>query len=170
MQNYINFFISNYFYIFTVKMTKTIAIGADHGGFKLKEELKKYFKKKGIKFKDLGAHTYEKTDDFPDIAFKVSEYVTKHKTKGILICTAGIGMSIAANKYPGIRAAKANTIQEAIMSRRDNDSNILCLGTKTNTGIVKRMISAYLNEKFHGGRHARRMQKIRMIEQYHKIT
>ena len=142
-------------------MAKTIAIGADHAGFKLKEELKRFLDKQGIKHIDLGAYGYDKGDDYPDFAQKVGKYVAKNNTKGILICGTGFGMSIAANKIKGVRAVAPDSVKDAKLTRQHNDANILCLyGWGAERPLIKRIVKAWLNEKFEGGRHRRRVKKI----------
>lgn len=146
-------------------MAKTIAIGADHAGYKLKEELKRYLDRIGVAYIDLGAYGYDKTDDYPDFARKVSKYTAKNNTKGILVCGTGFGMCIAANKVRGIRAVSVDTVRDAKLSRRHNDSNVLCLyGWGAERLLIKKIVKAWLNEKFEGGRHRRRINKIKKME------
>ncbi len=144
-----------------------IYIGADHAGFKLKEYLKKYLKSKKIKFEDFGTYTDKILDDFPDFAVKVAKKVSKDKnSKGILICGTGTGMVMAANRIKGIRAALAYDKYSAVMSRRDNDANILCLrGRKINFENEKRIVNYWLNSKFSNiDRYKRRIKKIAKIK------
>jgi len=139
---------------------KTIAIGADHGGFELKEFLKLHLKKRGIAVTDYGTNSRESTD-YPDYAHAVAQSVADRQNEfGILICTTGVGMSIAANKVPGIRAALIVDPHTAEMSRRHNNANVLCMGAEgadANSSI--RIVDAFLNSPFEGGRHERRVKK-----------
>ncbi len=139
----------------------TVAIGADHGGFELKETLKKYLGSRGLSFIDFGTHSKESTD-YPDYAQQVAESVAAHKAEyGLLVCTTGIGMSITANKTPGIRAAMVSEPQAADLTRRHNDANVLCLSGKfTPPEEAKRILDVFLNTKFEGGRHERRVNKM----------
>jgi RpiB/LacA/LacB family sugar-phosphate isomerase len=137
------------------------AIGSDHGGFDLKEALKQHLQKRGVTLQDFGTKNKESVD-YPDFAQTVAEAVSAGRTEfGILICTTGIGMSISANKYAGIRAALVDSEELAAISRRHNDANILCLGGKYITpelGI--KIVDAFLAAEFEGGRHERRLEKI----------
>ena len=142
-----------------------IAIGSDHGGFELKEYLKKYLDKKGVKYKDFGTFSTESCD-YPDFGSKVGAAVGYGDfEKGLLICTTGIGMSIVANKYCGVRAALCYNVDSAKYSRGHNDSNILVLGAKyVKKGLAKKILAAFLETDFEAGRHERRVNKIRNIE------
>ena len=139
-----------------------IAIGADHGGFILKEEIRKHLLKKGISVKDFGTFS-EESVDYPDIGKKVAKAVAQNKFKfGILICGTGLGMSMVANKVAGIRAAVCHNIFTAKMSRAHNDANILCLGGRVlKKSTALKMVDAFLKTKFEGGRHLRRIRKIK---------
>jgi ribose 5-phosphate isomerase B len=148
-----------------------IFIGSDHAGFALKEKIKEYLSNRSIKYEDLGAKKYKKSDDYPDYAFKVAEKVAKSKDKnvrGILICGTGTGMTIAANKIPGIRAAAAYDNYSAKMSRLHNNANILGLrGRAFPFGKIKKIIDVWLNTEFSSEeRHKRRLRK---IEKYERI-
>ncbi len=149
-----------------------VAMGADHGGFELKESLKKYLSTRGISFMDFGTHSLESTD-YPDYAQQVAATVAAQKAEfGLLVCTTGIGMSITANKTPGIRAAMVCEPQAADLTRRHNDANVLCLSGKfTPTEEAKRILDAFLNTKFEGGRHERRVNKMepKMIQQEYRL-
>lgn len=143
-----------------------IAIASDHAGFRLKEDLKKYLAEKGYEYEDFGANS-EDSADYPDFAEKVAECILEKKfERGILICSTGIGMSIAANKFPGIRAAVCYDLETAKLSRHDNDSNVLALGgRKINPELAKMIVSIWLTTDFEaGGRHERRVDKIGHIE------
>lgn len=108
-----------------------IYIASDHRGYEVKEKIKEYLREKGLDVKDIGPYDYNKEDDYPDFAFMLGEAVVKGKGRGIIICGTGIGMSIAANKVKGIRAAKVDNIEEAKLSREHNDANVLVLGYTT---------------------------------------
>ena len=142
-----------------------IAIGCDHGGYKLKEELKKYMDEKNIEYKDFGTMS-EESIDYPNIAKKVAKSVqSKECEKGILICRSGIGMSMCANKYKGIRCAVCYKEETAKYARMHNDSNILALGADyitTNEAIC--IFRMWLATEFEGGRHEERLKLIEEIE------
>ncbi len=142
-----------------------IAIGADHGGFRLKEKIKKYLKSRDYIVKDYGTHSLESCD-YPQIGFKVAQAVaTKKVDKGLLICKTGIGQSIVANKVPGIRAAVCFNLTSARYSRQHNDANVLVLGSLfVKENLAKRILGVWLKEKFEGGRHKRRINQIKEIE------
>ncbi len=137
-----------------------VAIGCDHGGYELKTHIMKYFSDKH-EFVDFGAYSCESVD-YPDFGFSVGEYVAQGNCDfGILVCSTGIGISIAANKVDGIRAALCADTYSAKMSRRHNDANILALGAKvTGVAIAEEIVEVFLNESFEGGRHQRRVDKI----------
>ena len=142
-----------------------VAIGSDHGGYKLKEEIKKYLEEKEIEYEDCGTFS-EESVDYPEIAKAVAtEIQNKQCDKGILICRSGIGMSIVANKFKGIRCAKCDNEEEAKFSRMHNDSNVLALGAdyiETNEAI--RVVRMWLATQFEGGRHAERIKIITEIK------
>ena len=141
------------------------AIGSDHGGYKLKEEIKKYLDEKEIKYVDCGSYSEERVD-YPSIAKMVAEKVQKKECEnGILICRSGIGMSIVANKYKGIRCAKCNNEQEAKFAKMHNDSNVLALGADyvtVNEAIC--ILRTWIATEFEGGRHKDRIEMIEEIE------
>ena len=142
-----------------------IAIGSDHGGYALKQEILKHFEKKGIDYIDCGCFSTDSVD-YPDIAEAVCANITDGSCeKGILLCGTGIGISMAANKIRGIRAALCHSEFDAKMCREHNDANVMCLGGRT-TGpnIALEMVDLYLNTDFGGGRHQRRVDKIMAIE------
>ena len=142
-----------------------IAIGCDHGGYKLKEELKKYMDEKNIEYKDCGTMS-EESIDYPNIAKEVAKSVqSKECEKGILICRSGIGMSICANKFKGIRCTPCYKEETAKYARMHNDSNILALGADyitTNEAIC--IFRMWLATEFEGGRHEERLKLIEEIE------
>lgn len=142
-----------------------IAIGSDHGGYKLKEEIKKYLDEKEMKYKDFGCIS-EESIDYPNIAKAVSKSVqSKECDKGILICRSGIGMSICANKFKGIRCTTCYTEQTAKFARMHNNSNILALGADyVTTSEAIRIIRMWLATEFEGGRHEERLKLIEEIE------
>ena len=137
-----------------------IAIAADHGGFELKKLLKEHLEKSGLNVADFGANSSASTD-YPDYAQAVAGTVAASKSDvGILICTTGVGMSIAANKVTGIRAAQVTDEKTAALCRQHNNANIICLGAKIVTpDTAKKIVDAYLAAKFEGGRHERRVGK-----------
>ena len=142
-----------------------IAIGSDHGGFELKCAVIEYLNKKNIEFSDVGC--FDKNSvDYPDIAEAVCKKINSGECEfGILICGTGIGISIAANKIKGIRAALCHSEYDAKMTRAHNNANVLCMGGRT-TGveIALAMVENFLNSKFEGGRHEKRVQKIAALE------
>lgn len=142
-----------------------IAIGSDHAGFKLKETVKEFLKTSGIEVIDFGTHS-EESADYPDFAFPVAEAVAKKEFDfGILICGTGIGMSITANKVAGIRAALCNDLFTANCSKEHNDANVLCMGGRiVGEGLAKAIVQTWLEKKFQGGRHERRVKKIEEYE------
>ena len=146
----------------------TIAIGADHGGFALKQKIIEALSEKGYTFTDYGCYEPARCD-YPDIAQAVADAIVagKHK-KGILVCGSGIGMSIAANKVPGIRAAACQDHFSAKYCRLHNDANILCLGERiTGPGAALEMAELFLTTQPEGGRHIQRIAKITEIEKKH---
>ena len=138
-----------------------ISIGADHAGLVFKAEVIKHLNKKKHTVKDLGPYT-EDSVDYPDYAKAVAKDVASKKTKfGILICGSGIGMSMAANKVKGIRAALVYDIYTAEMARLHNDANIICIGARTTTAKnATKLIDKFLATQFEGGRHLKRVRKI----------
>ncbi|WP_066871778.1 ribose 5-phosphate isomerase B [Clostridium mediterraneense] len=143
-----------------------IAVGCDHGGFLLKNEIVAHLESKGIEFKDFGTYS-EESCDYPDISIKVAEAVTsKEYDYGILICGTGIGISIAANKVPGIRAALCSDTFSARLTREHNNANILALGQRVvGFGLALDIVDAFLGGEYEGGRHERRIGKITSIEE-----
>jgi len=142
-----------------------IAIGSDHGGLRLKKEVIKHLEKKSIEVKDYGTYTKDSCD-YPDFAEKVSEaVVAKEYDYGILICGTGIGISISANKIPGVRAALCNDTFSAHATREHNNANILAMGERVvGTGLALDIVDAFLGSTFEGGRHENRVNKIMEIE------
>lgn len=142
-----------------------IGIGADHRGFSLKEELKKFLEGNNYQIKDFGTYS-EEPCDYPDFAFPLCEDLIKRKIKwGILICGSGLGMSISANKVKGIRATLCLNKEMAKMARNHNNANVLVLAANfTPLETAKEIVLTFLNENFEGGRHLRRINKIRKYE------
>ncbi|NLK23848.1 MAG: ribose 5-phosphate isomerase B [Clostridiales bacterium] len=143
-----------------------IALGADHGGFELKEEIKKHLEEKGFEIKDFGTYTTDSCD-YPDYALPVAEAVAKKEFDfGILICGTGIGIGIAANKVPGIRAALCSDTFSAHATRQHNDANILTMGARVvGPGLALDIVDTFLSAKFEGDRHIKRIAKIAAIEE-----
>lgn len=142
-----------------------IAIGADHGGFQLKKELMAHLDKMGVEYKDFGCYD-ENSVDYPDIAKAVGTAVVNGEyEKGVLVCGTGIGISIAANKIKGVRAALCNDYFSAKYTRLHNDANIICFGGRViGPGSACELLEVFLNTEFEGGRHARRVDKITALE------
>ncbi len=143
-----------------------LAIGCDHGGFELKEEILKFIRNvANIEISDFGPPTKESVD-YPDFGKKVSEAVSKGMMdRGILICGTGIGMSIVANRFPKVRAALCHDHFTAQMSREHNDANILVMGERViGRGVALDIVKTWLDTEFAGGRHQKRLDKIRDIE------
>jgi RpiB/LacA/LacB family sugar-phosphate isomerase len=139
----------------------SVALGADHGGFELKELIKTHLRQQGVTVLDLGTTSREPAD-YPDYAIAVAREVARHGAEaGILVCTTGIGMSIAANKVPGVRAALVQEEETAALSRRHNNANVLCLPGRKLTGPqTLKIVEIFLKTKFEGGRHERRVNKM----------
>jgi len=146
-------------------MAQKIAIGADHGGFRLKEKLKKYLEKKGYAIEDFGTYD-QRPCDYPLMGHEVAKSVSKGKfKKGILICKTGIGMAIIANKARNVRSGVCNTVNQARTSRLHNDTNVLSLAAKyINFEKAKKITSVWLKTKALGTRHKRRVNQIERLE------
>ena len=142
-----------------------IALGADHGGYELKEAIKKHLDEKGVEYKDFGTFTGEAID-YPIIAKQVALSITSGECeRGILCCGTGVGISIAANKVKGIRAAAVSDCFTAQATREHNDSNIICLGERiVGPGLAMRIVDTWLNASFQGGRHQTRVDMICDLE------
>ena len=140
---------------------RKIFISSDHAGFNLKEKIVSHFKSKDFNFTDLGPHSKKRTD-YPLYAHKLANNVVKNKNNvGILICGSGTGMSMAANKHKKIRAAQCFSLKSTKLSRLHNDANVITLGARlTNKKTAFNCLNAFLNTKFEGGRHKRRVKKI----------
>ena len=140
---------------------KKIFISSDHAGYKLKEEIKSHLLKKKISFLDIGPHNDNRVD-YPDFAHKVARRVKANKNNiGILVCGSGMGMNIAANRHKNIRAAQCFNLKSTKLSRLHNDANIITLGSRLlNKKLALTCVVAFLNTKFEGGRHLKRIKKI----------
>lgn len=142
-----------------------IAIGCDHRGLNLKRAIIELLPQMGHSYEDFGCYDTSSVD-YPDIGSKVAQAVAGgHFDHGILICSTGIGMSMVANKVPGVRAALCHDTFSARRSRAHNDANVLCLGEWViGEGLGKEIVKAYLGAEFEGGRHAQRLEKMRALE------
>ena len=142
-----------------------LVIASDHAGLELRQELVNLLTERQVAFDDLGPTTRDSVD-YPDFAVKVSRAVAAGEyTLGVLVCGTGIGMSMVANKHRGIRAALCSTEFEARMARAHNDANVLCVGQRTvGAGVARAILEAFIATPFEGGRHEKRVQKIRDAE------
>lgn len=142
-----------------------IAIGADHGGFKLKEEIKKYLDEMKIEYKDFGTYSEERTD-YPIYAKKVAKAIINGECdRGILLCTSGCGVAMAANKYKGIRAGTILNEEEAMYAKADDDINVITIGGRTtNKEEAIKIVRMWLATEFKGGRYQERIEMIYEIE------
>ncbi len=145
-----------------------IALGADHAGFELKEKVREYLRSKGYEVEDHGTQSVESVD-YPDFAEKVATRVAaKEAGFGVLMCGTGLGVAIAANKVPGIRAAPCNDTLSAHLARAHNDANVLTMGGRlVDEATAQKILDTWLSTPFEGGRHERRVQKIAAIDQRH---
>lgn len=155
-------------------MKTTVVIGSDHAGFKLKEKLKDFLNKNDYTVIDVGTNN-EESADYPDYAVKVGEIVGKKKEDyGVLVCGSGIGMSIAANKVPGVRAALCRDELDAEMSRKHNDANIVCFGERVSSDVKAiKIVKKFLTTEFEGNkkdglRHKKRVEKFKNIEKKYR--
>ena len=149
------------FWIISLISLKKIFLSSDHAGYKLKENIKLFLDKKKIRYTDLGPYSSDKVD-YPDYAHKVAKKVkTNNNHAGILICGSGMGMNIAANRHKNIRAAQCFNLKSTKLSRLHNDANIITLGSRLLTEKnALNCVSVFLNTKFEGGRHLKRIKKI----------
>ncbi len=148
-------------------MTQLVALGTDHGGFSLKEELLPWMKGQGYEVLDVGAHSFDPSDDYPDFAYAVAQAVASGKAPlGIIICGSGVGACIAANKVPGVRAGICHDTYSAHQGVEHDDMNVLCLGARIIGGaLAVELVTAFLSARFSGEeRHARRLRKVLDIE------
>jgi ribose 5-phosphate isomerase B len=148
------------------RMSQSIAIASDHRGVGLKSEIAAMLKTKGFSVSDLGTHS-DASVDYPDYALRAAEAVQKKQANlGIVICHSGIGVSVVANKLKGIRAALCQTVEQAELSRRHTDANVLALPAGFVTPeLAKQIVTQWLATDFEGGRHQGRIEKIKMIEE-----
>ena len=142
-----------------------IALACDHGGFELKKEVIKYLKENGYEYKDFGTNSTESCD-YPDFALLAAEAVANGECeRGILICSTGIGVSMVANKVPGVRCAHCHDCYCAEFTRLHNDANVLAMGAKVvGVGYALKVVEKFLTTEFEGGRHQRRVDKITAVE------
>jgi len=142
-----------------------VIIGSDHAGFELKEELRTYLTEQKVEVVDAGTHS-EQPVDYPDIGSRVAEKVSRGEfDRGVLICGTGIGMSVVANRFPGVRAALCHDLYTARISREHNDANLLVLGGRlTGKGLAREILKVWLETEFEGGRHQKRLEKIASLE------
>jgi ribose 5-phosphate isomerase B len=142
-----------------------IAIGSDHAGYEVKEKVKQVLDELGLEYDDVGTYSSESVD-YPDFAGQVAEAVSSGDAeRGVLICGSGIGMSIVANKFPGVRAAVCHNAETARLSREHNDANVLAVGARTTPiQTVNDIIRTFFQTEFAGGRHERRVRKIHELE------
>ena len=141
-----------------------VVIGSDHAGVQLKKEILEFLVSAGHNAIDCGTYNQDSVD-YPDIAEKVALQVLQKKIMGILLCGTGIGISIAANKIPGIRAALCNEPFAARLAREHNDANILAIGSRiTGSGLAEEIVKTFLKSSFQAGRHQRRIEKITALE------
>jgi ribose 5-phosphate isomerase B len=145
-----------------------IALAADHVGFALKEKVREYLESQGLEVEDYGPSNPERVD-YPDFAEKVAARVAeKQADYGVLICGTGLGMMIAANKVPGIRAVAANNTISARLAREHNNANVLTMGSRMiDEAAMRQIVDTWLSTPFAGGRHERRVQKIDALDQLH---
>lgn len=142
-----------------------VAVACDHGGLNLKREIVKYLKDSGYEVSDFGTDTFDSCD-YPDFALPAAEAVASGVCgKGIIVCSTGIGVSMVANKVPGVRCAHCHDSYCAEFTRRHNDANVLALGEKVvGPGYALKIVETFLNTEFEGGRHQRRVDKITEVE------
>jgi ribose 5-phosphate isomerase B len=143
-----------------------IAIGADHGGYELKQQIAEFLIAQGYEINDLGTHSLESVD-YPDFAELVARAVARDEAeRGVVICGTGIGVSMSANKVRGIRAALCTDCYMARMAREHNDAQVLCLGARVlGVGSALEIVQVFLSNEFQGGRHARRVGKINALDE-----
>ncbi|HIS44093.1 MAG TPA: ribose 5-phosphate isomerase B [Candidatus Scatomorpha merdigallinarum] len=143
-----------------------LAIGSDHGGFALKQEIMKHLTERGIEYHDYGTYS-EESCDYPEYGEATARAVASGECdRGIVICGTGIGISLAANKVHGIRCALCGDCYSAEMTRRHNDANMLALGARVlGEGLALKIVDTFLDTPFEGGRHARRIEKLMAIEE-----
>ncbi len=146
-----------------------VVIASDHAGLNLRAEVARVLRERGVELLDLGPATGESVD-YPDYAARLCAEITSGRAAlGVLVCGTGIGMSIAANKHAGIRAALVHTEFEARMARAHNDANVLCLGERVvGPGVAGSILAVFLDGFFEGGRHAKRVEKLKALDAGHE--
>ena len=148
-------------------MSLTLALGADHGGFTLKEEMLPWLQSLGYQVQDLGAYSLDPDDDFPDFAHPVAQMVASGQAwRGLLICGSGVGACVTANKVPGVRACVCHDAYSARQGVEHDDMNVLCLGARiVGVELARELVTAFLNARFNGqGKYQRRLDKVLAIE------
>lgn len=142
-------------------MAETVALASDHAGFELKEALERALEQRGLEPLDLGTHDGGSVD-YPDFAAKVARALAEGRAaRGVLVCGSGIGISIAANRHPHVRAALCHDVTTARLARAHNDANVLVLGSRiVGPAVAEECLAAFLDTPFEGGRHARRVEKL----------
>ena len=143
-----------------------IAVGSDHAGFLMKERLRTYLQERGYVVEDCGTHS-QRAADYPDFAHKVAARVARREVEwGVLVCGTGIGMAMAANKIPGVRAATCNDTLLARFAREHNNANVLALGSRMlDESAARKILDTWATARFTGGRHKQRVDKLTRIEQ-----
>ena len=146
-------------------MANVLIIGSDHAGLELKRELLSVAAELGYEVRDVGTHTSDSCD-YPDFAHEVASAVAAGEGLGLLVCGTGLGMSMAANRHPGVRAAVCGDVFSASMTRQHNDANVLCIGARVvGGGLAGEILKAFLGASFEGGRHERRVGKIDLSDE-----
>lgn len=142
-----------------------IAIGCDHAGFEMKQQLMEYLQSIGEEYVDKGFLVYDRNDNYPEIAKEVGKAVdTGEADRGILICGTGIGMSLCANKFRNVRAVVASDVFSVQYSRMHNNANVICFGARVmGIGLVKELLNVFLHQEFEGGRHAERVAEFTKV-------
>ena len=148
-----------------------VSVACDHGAFELKEAIKKHLEEKGIEYTDFGCYSKESVD-YPRFAYAAASAVAKGEADyGIICCTTGLGVSMAANKVKGVRAAVCTSVHLAEMTRRHNNANVICMGQKVvSEELAMKMIDIFLSTEFEGGRHCRRVDLLTDIENGKELT
>jgi ribose 5-phosphate isomerase B len=143
------------------EVAESIVVACDHAGLALKQDVVAALEEMGHSVEDLGTHGPESVD-YPDYAHRAAQLITEGKHRfAVLVCGTGVGMSIAANKHPGIRAVVCSEPYSAAMARRHNDANVLCMGARVvGPGLAREILEAFLGQEFEGGRHERRVAKL----------
>ena len=147
-------------------MNIKIAIASDHAGYDLKEEIKKHLADRGIEFIDFGTNNPTDSVNYPDFAHALCSSIQNGETeRGILVCGTGIGMSMAANKHAGIRAACCSDTFSSRLTRTHNDANVLCFGARVvGTGVATDLVDVFIDTEFEGGRHTKRVEMLNALD------